>query len=81
MAGHKKKLWYSEETPWFPKYFIGWIGIGNCGHRHLVSNFAYNSGGWITFEDILNERVAEDDTCNPHDFNVSVTLLSSNSEN
>ena len=30
MAGQKKKLRYSEETPWFPKYYIGWIGIGNC---------------------------------------------------
>ena len=19
-----------EETPWFPEYYIGWIGIGNC---------------------------------------------------
>ena len=30
MAGQKKKLRYSEETPWFPEYYIGWIGIGNC---------------------------------------------------
>ena len=29
MAGRKKKLKCSEETPWFPEYF-GWIGIGNC---------------------------------------------------
>ena len=29
MAGQKKKLRYSEETPWFPEYF-GWIEIGNC---------------------------------------------------
>ena len=29
MAGQKKKLRYLEETPWFPKYHIGWIGIGN----------------------------------------------------
>ena len=40
MAGQKKKLRYSEETPRFPEYYIGWIGIGNCGqktstnHRH-----------------------------------------------
>ena len=30
MAGQKKKLSYSEETLWFPEYYIGWIGIGNC---------------------------------------------------
>ena len=30
MGGLKKKLKYSEETKWFPKYYIGWIGIGNC---------------------------------------------------
>ena len=33
MAGRKKKLRYSEETPWFPKDYIGWIGIGNCGQK------------------------------------------------
>ena len=33
MAGQKKKLIYSEETPWFPEYYIGWIGIINCGQR------------------------------------------------
>ena len=33
MAGQKKKLRYSEETPWFPEYFIGWIEIGNCGQK------------------------------------------------
>ena len=33
MAGQKKKLWYSEETPWFPKYYIGWIEIGNHGQK------------------------------------------------
>ena len=30
MAGRKKKLRYSEETLWFPEYYIGWIGSGNC---------------------------------------------------
>ena len=30
MAGQKKKLRYSEETPWFPEYYIGWIRMGNC---------------------------------------------------
>ena len=30
MAGQKKKPRYSEETPWFPEYYIGWIGSGNC---------------------------------------------------
>ena len=33
MARQKKKLRYSEETPWFPEYYIGWIGIGNCGQK------------------------------------------------
>ena len=33
MAGQKKKLRYSEETPWFPEYYIGWIGISNCGQK------------------------------------------------
>ena len=35
MAGQKKKLRYSEETPWSPEYYIGWIGIGigNCGQK------------------------------------------------
>ena len=33
MAGQKKNLRYPEETPWFPKYYIGWIGIGNCGQK------------------------------------------------
>ena len=30
MAGQKKKLRYTEQTPWFPKYYIASIGIGNC---------------------------------------------------
>ena len=29
-AGQKTKVRYSEETPWFPEYYIGWTGIGNC---------------------------------------------------
>ena len=33
MAGQKKKHKYSEETPWFPEYFIGWIRIGNCDQK------------------------------------------------
>ena len=33
MTGQKKKLRYSEETPWFSEYYIGWIGIGNCGQE------------------------------------------------
>ncbi len=38
MAGRKKKLRYSEKTPWFPEYYIGWMGIVNCSHetkRHV----------------------------------------------
>ena len=35
MDWQKKKLRYSEETLWFPKYYIGWIGIGNCGQKTL----------------------------------------------
>ena len=33
MAGQKKKLRYSEETSRFPEYYIGWIGISNCGQK------------------------------------------------
>ena len=33
MAGQKKKLRQSEETQCFPKYYIGWMGIGNCGQK------------------------------------------------
>ena len=33
MAGQKKKLRCSEETPGFPEYYIGWIGIDNCGQK------------------------------------------------
>ena len=41
MAGQKKKLRYSEETQWFPEYYIGWIGIGNCGQK-TSTNDGYN---------------------------------------
>ena len=33
MARQKKNPKYSEETPWFPEYYIGWIGIRNCGQK------------------------------------------------
>ena len=33
MARQKKKLRYSEETLWFPKYYIGWIRLDNCGQK------------------------------------------------
>ena len=33
MAGQKKKLRYSKETPRFPKYCIGWIGIDDSGQK------------------------------------------------
>ena len=36
MAGQKKKTRYSEETLWFPNYYIGWIGIGNCGQKTSI---------------------------------------------
>ena len=36
MAGRKEKLRYSEETLWFPNYYIGWIGIGNCGQKTSI---------------------------------------------
>ena len=29
----KELLRYSEETPRFPEYYIGWIGIGKCGQK------------------------------------------------
>ena len=35
----KKKLRYSEESPWFPEYYIGEIGIGNCDQE--TSNIYY----------------------------------------
>ena len=36
MGGQKKKLRYSEETPGFHEYYIGWIGIGNCGQKTSI---------------------------------------------
>ena len=36
IAGPKKKLRYSEETPWFPDYYIASIEIGNCDQETLV---------------------------------------------
>ena len=33
MAGQKKKQRYSDETAWFPEYYIGWIRIGNYGQK------------------------------------------------
>ena len=33
MAGQKKKLRHLEETSWFPKYYIGWIGIRKCDQK------------------------------------------------
>ena len=42
MAGQKKKnLRYSEETPWFPEYYIDWIGIGNCGQKTSIMLVGY----------------------------------------
>ena len=35
MAGQKKNLRCSEETPGFPDYYIGWIEIGK---RHLINS-------------------------------------------
>ena len=48
MAGRKKKLGYSEETPWFPEYYFGWIGIGNCNQEtsivyYYVCSFGLNN--------------------------------------
>ena len=42
MAG-QKNLVYSEETPWFPEYYIGWIGIGNCGQKTSIIHVWYMS--------------------------------------
>ena len=39
MAGQKNNLRYSEETPWFPGYCIGWIGVGNCGQKTSKDGF------------------------------------------
>ena len=44
MAGRKKKLRYSEETPRFPKYYIGWIGIGNCDQETSNTNYSLVHG-------------------------------------
>ena len=44
MAGQKKKLRYSEETPWFPEYYIGWIGIGNCDQETSNTNYGLVHG-------------------------------------
>ena len=33
MAGWKKKLRYPSESPWFLKYYIGWIVIGDRHHE------------------------------------------------
>ena len=57
MAGQKKKLRYSEETPWFPEYYIGWIGIGNCGQKtsnvHVYVNY-HDFGYGVSFYGIQN---------------------------
>ena len=64
MAGQKKKLRYSEETPWFPEYYIGWIGIGNCGQK--TSNYQYQSikfsWNFITGVTLLNRGATHTDT-------------------
>ena len=45
----KKNLRYSEKTPWCPEYYIGWIGISNCGQNtsrvyyHLTGQSLGNS--------------------------------------
>jgi hypothetical protein len=57
MAGQKKKLRYSPESTCFSEYYIGWIGIGNCGqetsNKYILGiysgpldafNYAYNDG-------------------------------------
>ena len=28
--------WTKKEASWFPEYYIGWIGIGNCGQKTLL---------------------------------------------
>ena len=35
-----------------------------------ASNNAYNPREWLILEDILNKRVAEGDTYEPHNFNL-----------
>ena len=55
MAGWKKKLAYLEETPWFPKYYIGRIGIGNCDQE--TSNIGnVRNKFWSQFR--LNQKKA-----------------------
>ena len=45
MAGWKKKSRYSEETPWFPEYYIGWIGIRKCGQKTYNKEFSVHFHG------------------------------------
>ena len=49
MIGQKKKLRYSEQTPWFPQYYIGWIGIGNCDQEtSSIYQRAYVTGSLLS---------------------------------
>jgi hypothetical protein len=55
MAWQKKKPRYSSESPWFPEYYIGWIGIGNCGQKTSTSYY-YVSKLWKEANPIITHK-------------------------
>ena len=44
-----------EETPWFPEYYIGWTGIGNCDQEtsNIKAFLATYSGSLFGLIDII----------------------------
>ena len=38
--------------------------------KHRWMPIIINQGGWLILQNLLNERVAEGEASNPHDFNV-----------
>ena len=46
MAKQKKKRRYSSEYHWFPEYYIGSIGISNCGQKTSTKG-GYSSEQWF----------------------------------
>ena len=59
MAGQKKNLRYSD----IPEYYIGWIGISNCGQK-TSSTEGIAKGSIPTSCKIIGEFCSE----NNHDF-------------
>ena len=46
MAGQKKKLRYSKETPWLSEFYLGLIGIRNCDQK--TSTCMYMKWLWFS---------------------------------